>query len=90
MTETYNAVILGIPVGGSVQSNPSHAKAFGAHGSPIQFLHTPSFLDCDHGSSWYGKNKKNMYTDKQAVTKIAIHLKYDINTNAMICACCNF
>ena len=41
MTETYNAVILGIPVGGSVQSNPSHAKAFGAHGSPIQFLLTP-------------------------------------------------
>ena len=79
MSETYNAVILGIPVEGSVQSNPSHAKAFGAHGSPIQFLLTPK-------ASWIAimalacmaKNKKSRYMDTQAVTKIEIHLKYDI------------
>jgi hypothetical protein len=40
MTDTYNAVILGRPALGYVQFNPSHAKAFGAHGSPIQFFLT--------------------------------------------------
>ena len=41
--ETYSAIILEAPAGGYEQFNPLHIKAFGVHGSPIQFFSTPKF-----------------------------------------------